>query len=297
MNFHVSVLLDEVVEHLNPRPNQRFIDGTVGQGGHAEVILQRILPVVPPLKNSAKCLLAIDRDVSNLAVSRKRLAGFGDSVVFIHDSYAHVKAHALSHQFTSVHGILLDLGFASVHVDDPSRGFSFRGDGPLDMRYDITQGITAAEIINEWSEDELAKIFRQYSEEKQARPIAQAIVRARKQKSINTTTVLAELVATVVRTGGPIHPATRVFQALRIATNDEFGELTRALPDLVSLLAHGGRIAIITFHSLEDRLVKNFFRQEPSLTLVNKKVIVPSRNEILANPRSRSAKLRIAEKI
>jgi len=296
MNYHVPVLLNEVVEYLNPKPNQRFIDGTVGQGGHAEVILTRILPVVPPFKTNS-CLLAIDRDFANLAISRERLSPFGDSVVFVHDSYGNVMKHAKANQFTEVDGILLDLGFASVHVDDPIRGFSFRGDGPLDMRYDTSQGITAEEIVNSWDEEALAKIFRQYAEEKQARPIAQAIVKARKFTTIKTTADLATLVSTVVRKSGPIHPATRVFQALRIATNDEFGELNRGLPDLITLLPPGGRIAIITFHSIEDRLVKTFLRDDPTLKLVNKKVIVPSRQEILSNPRARSAKLRVAEKI
>lgn len=296
MNYHVPVLLHEVVESLDPKPNQLFIDGTVGQGGHAEAILERILPVVPPNKKTVR-FLGIDRDASNLAIARKRLKRFGQTVVFVHDSYTQTSQHAFAHHLTSVNGIFLDLGFASVHVDDPIRGFSFREHGPLDMRYDTSRGITAAQIVAEWSEDELARIFRQYGEEPQARAIAQAIVKERKRLPITSTVQLAEFVEGMIRRKGSLHPATRVFQALRIATNDELSELTRALPELVRLLAPKGRVAIITFHSIEDRIVKQYFQNEPSLRVVNRKVIVPNRQEILANPRARSAKLRVAEKI
>ncbi|MEK7614831.1 MAG: 16S rRNA (cytosine(1402)-N(4))-methyltransferase RsmH [Patescibacteria group bacterium] len=296
MYTHIPVLLSEVLEHLQPEPNQRFIDGTVGQGGHAEKILERVLPVVSS-KNSSARLLAIDRDAQNLATAQKRLDRFGDAVVFVHDSYAQVKTHALAHGFTNVNGILLDLGFASSQVDNPDRGFSFRNDGPLDMRYDITKGVTAAEIVNTWDEDELARIFRLYGEENKARPVAQAIIAQRAREPFVRTSELAECVARIVHGVPGIHPATRVFQALRIAVNDEFGELQSALPDLVELLAPHGRIAIITFHSLEDRIVKRFFADHPTLQLVNKRVIIPSREEIEKNPRARSAKLRVAQRL
>ncbi len=296
MYTHIPVLLSEVLEHLQPEPNQRFIDGTVGQGGHAEKILERVLPVVSS-KNSSARLLAIDRDAQNLATAQKRLDRFGDAVVFVHDSYAQVKTHALAHGFTNVNGILLDLGFASSQVDNPDRGFSFRNDGPLDMRYDITKGVTAAEIVNTWDEDELARIFRLYGEENKARPVAQAIIAQREREPFARTSELAECVARIVHGVPGIHPATRVFQALRIAVNDEFGELQSALPDLVELLAPHGRIAIITFHSLEDRIVKRFFADHPTLQLVNKRVIIPSREEIEKNPRARSAKLRVAQRL
>ena len=289
MSTHVPVLLQEVIEYLNPTPNQVFIDGTVGQGGHAEVLLERILP--------RGRLLGIDRDPESLGVAKKRLSSSQDRVVLVHDSYANVTSHAYVHQFTAVNGILLDLGFASHHVDVASRGFTFKEDGPLDMRFDQTQALDARAIVNEWSEDELARIFRVYGEEKKAREIAQAIVRTRKTDPIERTTQLADVVESVVKRRGKIHPATKVFQAIRIAVNTELDELERALPDFVELLAPSGRIAIITFHSLEDRVVKQFFAQRDDLKLVNKKVITPSQEEIKANPRARSAKLRVAEKI
>ena len=289
MITHVPVLLHEVIEYFNPKPNQLFIDGTVGQGGHAEVILERILP--------RGRLLGIDRDSESLGVAKKRLLSSQDRVVFVEDSFANTKSHAYVHQFTHVNGILLDLGFASHHVDVASRGFTFKNNGPFDMRYDRSQKLSAQEIVNTWSEDELARIFRIYGEEKKAREIAKAIVRARKTKPLKSTTQLADLVEQVVKRRGKIHPATKVFQAIRIAVNTELDELEKALPDLIELLEPKGRIAIITFHSLEDRMVKRFFANSDQLTLVNKKVIKPSQKEIKANPRARSAKLRIAEKV
>lgn len=296
MFTHTPVLLTEVLEHLQPEPNRVFVDGTVGLGGHAEVILERVLPVVPT-QDTTVHLFAIDKDQENLARSKKRLARFGDAVVFIQDSFANVKAIAKAHQTTHVDGILLDLGFSSVHVDDPERGFSFAKSGPLDMRYDKRAGQTANDLVNTLSEDELARIFRQYGEEMQARTIAQAIVIRRKAQDFTTTTDLADAIAAVVPRRGKIHPATQVFQALRIAVNRELEDLERALPDMVDLLKPGGRIAIITFHSLEDRIVKRFFQDDDRLELVNKRVITASKSEVKDNPRSRSAKLRVAQKI
>lgn len=289
MEQHIPVLLDEVLTYLKPEPKCLFIDGTVGLGGHAEAIVQRVLPVGR--------LLGIDRDAANLERTRVRLSGFGEAVVLANDSYAQIATHAKAHNFTAVDGILLDLGYSSVHVDDPARGFSFRADGPLDMRYDRSQSLTAEEIVNTWTEDELAKIFRQYGEEAKARPIAQAIVSSRSEASITTTMQLAELIAQTVRRRGKIHPATLVFQALRIAVNDEFGELERALPECVKLLRPGGRLAIISFHSLEDRIVKRFFKDCPDLEVVTKRPVVGTQDEVRANPRARSAKLRVAERI
>lgn len=294
MSKHIPVLLNEVLEYLNPEPNKSFIDGTVGQGGHAAEILRRVTPVV---RQTGVRVLAMDRDVSNLAIAKERLARFGDAVIFIHDSYANAKQHAKAHGFTRVDGILLDLGFSSAHVDDPSRGFSFQADGPLDMRYDTSRGITAAKIVNTLSEDELARIFRQYGEEPKARAVAQAIVSARKERPFERTLELSECVCKVIPRRGKIHPATRVFQALRIAVNDELGELQRVLPDLVDLLKPGGRLAIITFHSLEDRLVKTFMKERRDLVAVTRKPVVPTREEVRRNPRARSAKLRIARKV
>lgn len=288
---HVPVLLDEVVHWLRPKQNGKFIDGTVGQGGHAEAILERTLP--------DGHLLAIDRDPMNLAVAKKRLARFGKRVDFLHASYSETASKAYDLGFDQVDGILLDLGFSSAHIEDPTRGFSFQSEGPLDMRYDPTKGVTAEEIVATWSEGELAKIFRVYGEEEHAREIAEVIVSHRQQESIKTTLQLAELVASVIKRHGKTHPATRVFQALRIAVNDELGQLERALPSLVSLLKPGGRLAVISFHSLEDRVVKHFFASENGKTLhvLTKHVVVPSDEERRRNPRARSAKLRVAEKL
>ena len=285
---HIPVLLQEVLTHLLPEPNQVFIDGTVGQGGHAEAIASHILP--------GGRLLAIDRDPVNLGIAKERLASLGTSVVFVNDSYANVTEIAQKHGFNHVDGILLDLGYSSLHIEDATRGFSFQKEGPLDMRYDPTAELTAKIMVNEWYEEDLARVFRIYGEEVRAAEIARAIVHTRENTPIETTTQLAEIVSGTLRGRGAIHPATKIFQALRIAVNDELGELERALPMCVDLLRPGGRLAIITFHSLEDRIVKNFFKTHAQLENTTKKPIVPSREECKQNPRSRSAKLRIAVK-
>lgn len=286
---HKPVLLEEVSNYLKPEPNSYLIDGTVGLGGHAKALLPHVLP--------GGRLLGIDRDASNLERARERLSEFGDSVVLVCDTYANIGTHAQAHGFEQAHGILLDIGFSSVHVDDATRGFSFQQNGPLDMRYDQSQSLAAAEIVNTWSEDELAKIFRQYGEEPKARLFAQAIIAFRADTPIVETLQLADLIANQVRHRGKIHPATRVFQALRIAVNDELSELKRALPECINLLRPGGRLAIISFHSLEDRIVKQFFKRTPGLKGVTKRPIQPSQKEIEDNPRARSAKLRVVEKM
>ncbi|HBP00549.1 MAG: Ribosomal RNA small subunit methyltransferase H [Candidatus Uhrbacteria bacterium GW2011_GWF2_41_16] len=288
---HVPVLLEEVLQYLDPKPGEHFIDATVGQGGHAERILERVLP--------GGRLLAIDRDADNLAIARKRLARFGHQVTFIRDSYIRMSQYAAEEGFLGASGILLDLGFSSAHVDDPSRGFSFQGEGPLDMRYDRTQDLTAAHVVNEWSKDELVRIFRVYGEEHLASRIADAIVNMRREQLFATTSELGQLIEDVVPRHGKIHPATRVFQALRIAVNDELGGLKQVLPQAAKLLRTGGRLVVISFHSLEDGIVKRFFKKEAShfFRLVTKHVVIPSPQEIKINPRARSAKLRVAERI
>lgn len=286
---HIPVLQNEVSEYLKPEPKHFLIDGTVGLGGHAESLLARVLP--------GGRLLGIDRDAASLEIARERLSRFGDAVVLVNDSYSNAKMHACANGFTHVNSILLDLGFSSAHIDDPSRGFSFQVKGDLDMRYDRRQSLTAKVIVNEWSQDELARIFRQYGEEPLARQASMAIVTAREKTPLITTVQLAECLEKAFPRRGRIHPATRVFQAIRIAVNDELGELERALPDLVDLLVHGGRIAVISFHSLEDRLIKRFFKSCQTLKLVNRRVVTASQEEVKKNPRSRSAKLRVAEKI
>jgi len=288
---HKPVLLDEVIQYLNPTEKEHFIDGTVGQGGHAEAILQMILP--------GGRLLGIDRDAANLKIAKKRLKPFGDPVVLVRDSYINTKTLAYAHGFSRVDGILLDLGFSSAHIEAADRGFSFQAEGPLDMRYDQTQDLTAEEIIRTWSTKDLTTIFRRYGEERRAGQIAEAIVKERKHNEILTTVQLAELVASVIPRRGKIHPATKVFQALRIAVNDELGQLESVLPDLVDLLVPGGRLAVISFHSLEDRIVKKFFHAQngKTLSIKNKRVVTATQEEIKRNPRARSAKLRVAEKL
>jgi 16S rRNA (cytosine1402-N4)-methyltransferase len=289
--MHIPVLLKETVELLNLYSNDSVIDGTVGLGGHAAVILEKTSP--------DGRLLALDRDPRQIVTAKKNLAKFDKRVVLIHDSFANLAKHAYDQGFTTVAAVLLDLGFSSVHVDDPARGFSFQSEGPLDMKYDPTGELTAADIVNTWSETELARIFLVYGDEKNSRKIARAIVEAREEKKFVTTTDLAQLIEVITPRCGKVHPATKVFQALRIVTNDELGELERALPEIVEVLKPGGRLAIITFHSLEDRIVKAFFRKQENKTLkiINKHVIVPSEEEIKVNPRSRSAKLRVVERL
>ena len=306
---HTPVLLDAVLDGLQvtANPDGLFIDGTLGAGGHAAAILG----AAPRAR-----LIGFDRDPRSLAIARERLASFGERVTLIHASYAQVRHLAPEHGAVpgTVSGILLDLGLSSMHVDEAARGFAFRLDGPLDMRFDPDSGgPSAADLVNTLDVDALADILFRYGELHDSRRIARAIVAAR---PLQTTGALAAVIAAggERRAGKPIHPATQVFQALRIAVNDELGHLERALPDMVDMLRPGGRLAVISFHSLEDRIVKDCFRTEAtdclcpprqlictcghtaSLTLVTRKPIVPDAAEIAENPRSRSARLRIAER-
>lgn len=304
--LHQPVLLAEVLEGLQPQraPDGRFIDGTLGAGGHAAALLS-----AAPRAH----LLGIDRDPSALAVARERLAPFGERALLIHANYDQMAALAAQHAFAPVDGILLDLGFSSMQIDDPERGFSFRADAPLDMRYDPrADAPSAADLLNTLSAEALADLLYTYGEERESRRLARAIVAAR---PLRTARQLAELIERALPRREKIHPATRTFQALRIAVNDELGALERALPQTVGLLRSGGRLAIISFHSLEDRLVKRFLARESAdclcpprqprctcghkatLRLIARKPIAPSAAEIAANPRSRSAKLRLAERL
>ncbi len=288
---HVPVMLEEVLRFLEPKDRGLYLDGTVGLGGHAEAILSASRP--------QGRLLGIDRDPRNLEFAQARLKPFGDMVMLARGSYAQARQLAEKNKLVGFNGILLDLGFSSAHISDASRGFAFSQLGPLDMRYDQEQELSAAVIINGWPKDDLAEIFRQYGEEPRAAYLADVIIEARRKERILTTSALADLIAGAVGRRGPTHPATKVFQALRIAVNDELGELTRALPELVSLLAPGGTLAIISFQSLEDRIVKQFFKQQEGQTLeiLTKKVMVPTDAECEANPRARSAKLRVARRL
>jgi 16S rRNA (cytosine1402-N4)-methyltransferase len=282
---HIPVLANEVLEGLALKPGARVLDGTVGLGGHARLILEATAP------NGE--LVAFDRDHRNLATARESLTSFHHRVTFIHDSFGNIATHPVG----MFDGALIDLGFSSVHVDDASRGFSFMHDGPLDMRYDVQQELTAADIVNSWSRDDLATIFRRYGEEPRAPIVAKAIFDARRANRISTTGELATIISSVIPRTGKMHPATRVFQALRIVVNDELGEVEKGLAGITAALNSGGRFAIITFHSLEDRLVKVWCKEQGDLKSITKKPIVASRDEQKSNPRSRSAKLRIVEKI
>jgi 16S rRNA (cytosine1402-N4)-methyltransferase len=301
---HLPVLYHEVLAGLKVAPGGKYIDGTLGAGGHAAGILT--------LSSPEGRLLGMDRDPAALDVARVTLAPFGERAAMVRASYTRMAEAARG--FAPVDGILLDLGLSSLQLDDPARGFAFQSEGPLDMRFDPESGLTAAEIVNEWPLDELADILYQYGEERHSRKIAQAIGAVR---PLRTTTQLAEVVARAVggrRAASRIHPATRTFQALRIAVNGELDAVQEALPMAVSLLKPGGRLAVISFQSLEDRIVKEFFRlwargpQEdptrpapahfvPVLKEVTRKPMVASAEEIARNPRARSAKLRIAEKL
>jgi 16S rRNA (cytosine1402-N4)-methyltransferase len=295
---HVPVLLSEVVAGLNPRGGGRYIDGTVGGGGHAAALLGRSGP--------GGRLLGLDADPAALAAARAELAPFGERATLVHGNFRELGQLARQHGFDAADGILLDLGVSSHQLDTPERGFSFAADAPLDMRLDPTQGDTAADLLNRLPESELADLIYRYGEERGSRRVARFIAEARRKRPIATTSELAELVARALGgKRGKIHPATRTFQALRIAVNRELESLEIALPQAVELLAAGGRLAVISFHSLEDRIVKLFFRAESGyggtgqgrLAIITKKPIEAGGDEIQANPRARSAKLRIAEKV
>ncbi len=303
---HIPVLLQAVLEALQPQPGGKYIDLTVGAAGHARGILERSSP--------SGRLLALDADAEAVRYARSALSDLGERAVVRQGFFDEVARLAAEAGFVPAQGIVADLGLSSRQLESAERGFSFQAPGPLDMRLDRDrQETTAADLVNNLSESELATIFYRYGEERRSRAVARAIVRRR---PIHTTLELAEVVARAI--GGPrgrIHPATRVFMALRIAVNDELGALERMLPQAVEILAPGGRLAVISFHSLEDRIVKDFMRQEakgcvcppeapvcvcgrePRLRVLTRRPVEPSAEECARNPRSRSAKLRVAEKL
>jgi 16S rRNA (cytosine1402-N4)-methyltransferase len=311
---HIPVLLEETTEGLALHPGAAAIDGTLGGAGHAEAILAATSP--------DGRLLGIDQDPAALERAAKRLAGFGERFVARRGSFRNIAALAADAGFAAVDAILLDIGISSFQLDEPERGFSFQAEGPLDMRMDPNGPLTAAEIVNEWPQDDIANIIYKYAEEGRSRRIARDIVAAR---PLRTTTELANVVARSLggHKGQRIHPATQVFQALRIAVNDELGALEEALPQAVTLLAPGGRLAVISFHSLEDRIVKQFMQREArdcicdtlpgyvrsrapqpcrcghkaTVKLITRKPVQASEAEVKENPRSRSARLRFAERL
>ncbi len=301
---HIPVLYQEVLAGLQVKPGGQYIDATLGAGGHAAGILSASAP--------DGRLLGIDADPAALAVARERLAEFGQRATLVRGNFAALTEIATRHGFQPVDGILFDLGLSSLQLEAAGRGFSFQREGPLDMRFDPTLETTAAHLVNRLPEAELADILFRYGEERQGRRIARAIVRAR---PIRTTTQLAEVVKRATGRRRKIHPATKTFQALRMAVNDELPALETALSQALDLLAPDGRLLVIAFHSLEDRLVKIFFRRESRdcicppelpicmcqhrarLEILTKKPIRPSASEVRANPRSRSARLRIARRL
>jgi len=306
---HVPVLLDEVIAGLQVepggRPGGRYVDATVGGGGHAAEILAASAP-------DGK-VLGLDRDLAALEVAADRLSDYQGRFELVHASFARLSEVARARDFAPIDGILFDIGLSSLQLADAERGFSFMADGPLDMRFDRTSGgPTAADLVNNLSAEALADVLYEYGEETQSRRIARAIVRAR---PIRTTQELVEVIEGAVgRRRGRLHPATLTFQALRIAVNEELEALKAALPQAVDLLRAGGRLVVIAFHSLEDRIVKRFMRRESkdcicprelpictcdheaSLNVITRKPIRPTEEEVAANPRSRSARLRIAER-
>ncbi len=305
---HAPVLLTETIELLQPKPGGHYVDCTLGWGGHAEKILE--------LSSPTGALLGIDADPKALDATRNRLAGFGGRVVLVESYFDRLGEVARQTGFEQADGVLFDLGVSSPQLDTVERGFSFHRDAPLDMRFGPLATESAADIVNSRSVDELQLLFQEYGEEHHARRVARRIVEERGREPIETTGRLAEIVARAKpREYERIHPATRVFQALRIAVNDELGRLQRALPQALDTLAAGGRLAAISFHSLEDRAVKRFMRHEargcvcppelpvcicdhqPAVRILTRKPIEATAAEVATNPRARSAKLRAAQRL
>lgn len=302
---HLPVLYQEIILALRPQNPGRYVDATLGAGGHARGILEACSP--------HGCLLGMDVDHQALKIAAANLATFGNRAVLINSSYVHLTEQVHRQGWNHVDGVLLDLGVSSMQLDTPGRGFSFLRDGELDMRFSSSQKVTAADLVNTLSEKDLADILWKYGEESHSRQIARAIIQSR---PLHTTLRLAAVVAGAVGgKPGRIHPATKTFQALRIAVNHELEAIESVLPQAISMLAPQGRFAVISFHSLEDRIVKQFFRRESrdctcppeqpvctcghkaSIIEVNRRPIMATAEEIKRNPRSRSARLRVVEKL
>ena len=303
---HLPVLLTETVDQLVLQENGVYMDGTTGDGGHSQAIL-RAQPQV-------KTVMGIDWDSRSMETSQARLAEFGERFVSVHGNYADMVSLAAEQGITEVDGILLDLGFSSRQIENPGYGLSFQTDEPLDMRYDLDEDVTAEEIVNTYKEKELGQLIRRFGEEPRGMSIARAII---KERPVETTVQLADIIVGVLgrRPGQQVNPATKTFQALRIAVNEELTNVENGLNAAVSLLATEGRLAVISYHSLEDRIVKSFFNREaatcvcppslpvcicvttPRIKIINRRVIKPSSEETQSNPRSRSAKLRVVQRI
>jgi 16S rRNA (cytosine1402-N4)-methyltransferase len=301
MSSHIPVLLDEVMDALQVRPEGRYVDCTLGGGGHSAAILER-----------GGRVLGIDIDPQAIDAARQKLASYDDRINLINNSFENLEIICAKTHFSPVNGVLFDLGMSSLQISNPERGFSFQSEGPLKMCFNPSEELTAEVIVNDFPEDEIARIIKQYGEESRSKAIAKAIV---SNRPISTTTQLSAIVSKVVGFHGRIHPATKTFQAIRIAVNQELERIKSALKQVVNILIVGGRLVVISFHSLEDRLVKDFMRTEsqecicPPRTpacicnhharfkLITKKVVVASSAEVAVNPLSRSAKMRVAELI
>ena len=318
---HIPVLRNEILNFLQPNPKGYYVDGTIGLGGHSSYILKKSSP--------SGRLIGIDMDESALAVAKNRLHSFEDRLRLIHGNFAELHRLLDTCGISKVDGVLLDLGVSSLQLDTPDRGFSFQNSGPLDMRMDMRLSTSASQIVNESKPEKLIQIFREYGEERFAKQIAQQIVDVRKNTPIRTTIQLSEIVERVYSykakytkdsiknqsRDNRIHPSTRVFQALRIEVNNELQNLSQGLTAAISVLKSGGHLCVISFHSLEDRIVKHHFREyarvcicppktpvcickhEKLLDVVTSKPVTPTKCEIDANPRSRSAKLRVATRV
>ncbi len=300
-------MVNEVIDCFDLSDEKVIVDGTLGLGGYTEKLLRQAELGVK--------VIAFELDQENLAQAKERLAEFGDRVIFINDNFANLEEALHKVGYSEIDGLMLDLGLSSPQIDNAEKGFSFMREGPLDMRFDQSQGMSAAEVLNQYSEQKLAQIFKDYGEERFAKKIAAAIVKDRASAPFQTTTQLASMIERLIKgPKGRIHPATKVFQALRIEVNHELDSLVRVLNQALKMLKKGGRIVVVSYHSLEDRVVKMFFRDQareyvnlpneltttklqPQLEILSKKPLIPSDEEIAANPRARSAKLRFAQKL
>ena len=311
MEFHhVSVLLNECIDNLNIKPDGVYVDCTMGGAGHSKEIVKRL--------SDKGLFIGFDQDKNAIATAKERLSEYSDRVRFVHSNFENIKEELAKIGVHNIHGVLADLGVSSHQLDEADRGFSYMQDAPLDMRMDVRCNFSAYDVVNTYSEEELAKIIKDYGEDNWAKRIAKFIVEERAEKPIETTGELVEVIKKAIpkkaRIDGP-HPAKRTFQAIRIEVNNELGVITKMIDDAVSIMNEGGRVCIITFHSLEDRIVKNEFRdlaldcvcpshlpicqcdKESLVKVITRKPILPSAEEIEENPRSRSAKLRVAERI
>lgn len=295
--IHKTVMLKEVIEYLDPKQGQMFVDGTANGGGHTFALAEKVVP------DGKVIAIEWDKDIFDNLKNKVEGSEFKNNISVANDNYANLKDIISQNGVNNIDGIVLDLGFSSLHLESSGRGFSFQKDEPLDMRYSQGQELTAYEIVNGWPEEDIARILRDYGEERFSYKIAKTIYDQRKRGKISTTNDLVKVIERAVPAfyrRGKIHCATRTFQALRIAVNGELDNVESVLPQIVETLKSGGKVAIISFHSLEDRIVKNFFKdnaKEGKLKIITKKPIVASDEEMKENPRSRSAKLRVAEKI